>query len=130
MGDVLFAWVDDAIGSKPTILVSLLCLIALGATLLFIQSRIWFWGIGLALGIFVGPAQAASRTLMARLVPRGLEAEMFGFYALTGKITAFTGPALYGLAVHHFASQRAGMASVIGYLAAGLGLLLTVREEK
>jgi len=129
-GAVLFAWVDDAIGSKPTIVISLLCLVALGTAILFIESKTWFWGVGLGLGVFVGPAQAASRTLMARLCPHGLEAEMFGLYALTGKITAFTGPALYSLAVHQFSSQRAGMVSVIGYLLAGLALLLTVRVGK
>ncbi|HYB11025.1 MAG TPA: MFS transporter [Alphaproteobacteria bacterium] len=127
LGAALFAWIDDWIGSKPTIVMSLACLIALGGAILFIHSKPWFWSVALALGVFVGPAQAASRTLMAHLVPRGLEAEMFGLYALTGKITAFTGPAIYGLAVEHFASQRAGMASVIVYLVAGLALLLTVR---
>ena len=129
LGAALFAWVDDWMGSKPTIVVSLLCSIALGTAILFIHSKAWFWPVGLALGVFVGPAQAASRTLMARLVPLGLEAEMFGLYALTGKITAFAGPAIYGLAVDHFASQRAGMASVIVFLLIGLGLLMTVRAE-
>jgi MFS transporter, UMF1 family len=129
LGAVLFAWIDDWMGSKPTIVVSLLCLAALGVAILFIHSKAWFWPAGLALGVFVGPAQAASRTLMARLVPRGLETEMFGLYALSGKITAFAGPAIYGLAVHRFDSQRAGMASVVVFLLTGLGLLLTVRLE-
>ncbi|HRY23332.1 MAG TPA: MFS transporter, partial [Geminicoccaceae bacterium] len=79
--------------------------------------------------IFVGPAQSASRTLMARLSPAGQRNEMFGLYALSGKLTAFLGPFLFGAATTLFATQRAGMAVVVLLLlAGGLLLLLTVRE--
>jgi MFS transporter, UMF1 family len=129
-GAILFAWIDDRIGSKPTIFVSLIALIALGSGLLFVHSQPLFWALALALGVFVGPAQAASRTFMARLCPPAEEAEMFGLYALSGKITAFIGPALYGLATHYWESQRAGMTSVVVLLTCGLLLLLTVRSER
>lgn len=126
-GALLFAWVDDWLGSKPTIVSALLALIGIGAAILLTHSKLWFWILALALGVFIGPAQAASRTLMARMAPAGLEAEMFGLYALSGKITAFMGPALYGWATSYFASLRAGMASVVIFIAVGLALLLTVK---
>ncbi len=130
LGAVSLAWLDDWLGSKPTIAISLLGLILLGGGTLLTRDPRWFWILGLGLGVFVGPAQSASRTLMARMAPKGLEAEMFGLYALTGRITAFTGPALYGWAVAHFASQAAGMATVLLYLAAGLALLLWVKAPR
>ena len=130
LGTIIFAWVDDWIGSKPTIVLALAALIGLGSAILLIHSKPWFWALGLSLGAFVGPAQAASRTLMARFAPPGLEAEMFGLYALTGRITAFMGPALFGWATAHFLSQRAGMASVVAFLIVGLSLLLTVRAPR
>ena len=49
------------------------------------------------MGVFFGPAQAASRSLMGRLAPKGREAEMFGLCAFAGKSTAFLGPRLYGV---------------------------------
>jgi MFS transporter, UMF1 family len=128
LGAVALAGLDDRIGSKPTIILSLVGLILLGGATLLTRDARWFWVLGLGLGVFVGPAQSASRTLMARMAPKGLEVEMFGLYALTGRITAFTGPALYGWAVALFASQAAGMATVLAYLAVGLALLLTVRS--
>ncbi|HLI10247.1 MAG TPA: MFS transporter [Alphaproteobacteria bacterium] len=130
LGAILFAWVDDGLGSQPTIAISLAALIGLGIAVLLVHSQAWFWGLGLALGVFVGPAQAASRSLMARLAPKGVEAEMFGIYALTGKVTAFVGPALYGWLTVAFDSQRAGMAVVVAFLAIGLGLLLTVKVAR
>ena len=84
----------------------------------------------LVLGIFFGPAQAASRSLMARLVPRGMEAEMFGLYALTGKATAFAGPLLLGWATVAYGSQRAGMATTLAFIALGFVLLLFVKAPK
>lgn len=126
-GALLFAWVDDWIGSKPTIVISLSALVCLGSAVLAVHSKPWFWGLGIALGVFVGPAQASSRALMARMAPKGKETEMFGLYALSGTITAFVGPALYGFASGRFASQRAGMTVVVLFLALGLLLLLRVK---
>ena len=69
-------------------------LIAIRATINFGVWRL----DDLLLGIFVGPAQSATRTLMARLAPANQRTEMFGIYALTGKVTAFIGPFLFGTA--------------------------------
>ena len=82
----------------------------------------------LLLGIFVGPAQSASRTLMARLAPADQRTEMFGIYALTGKVTAFIGPFLFGTATAWFQWQRAGMATVLVMFVIGGLLLARVRE--
>ena len=79
---------------------------------------------------FFGPAQAASRSLMARLAPPAMQAEMFGLHALSGKATAFVGPALFGWATVAFDTQRAGMASVLVFLAVGGALLWTVDEPR
>ncbi len=80
------------------------------------------------LGVFFGPAQAASRSLMARLAPTGMEAEMFGLYALSGKATAFLGPLLLAWATTAFDSQRAGMATVLIFLVTGFVLLIPLKE--
>ena len=73
-----FAWIDDWIGPKRTILGCLAGLIAFGIPLLLAESQTAFWGLALGLGIFVGPAQAAGRTMMAKLSPPAMETEMFG----------------------------------------------------
>jgi UMF1 family MFS transporter len=80
------------------------------------------------IGVFVGPAQSASRSMMARLAPAELRTEMFGLYALSGKATAFIGPALVGWITLWAGSQRVGMAVIIVFFAAGWLLLLPVRE--
>ncbi len=66
--------------------------------------------------------------MMARLSPPGREAEMFGLFALSGRATAFAGPLLVGWATLGFDSQRAGMATILAFLAVGLLVLLPLRE--
>lgn len=128
LGAAGFAWVDDWIGAKRTILIALVGLILTGIAILLTHDKTVFWALGMALGIFFGPAQAASRSLMARLAPADMQTEMFGLHALSGKATAFVGPALFGWATVAFDTQRAGMATVLVFLALGGILLCSVRE--
>ena len=128
LGAIAFAWVDDWIGAKPTILIALTGLIALGAMILFTDSKPTFFALAVGLGIFLGPAQASSRSLMSRLAPSDKRAEFFGLFALAGRVTAFLGPALVGWVTFAAQSQRAGMATILPFFVIGGALLLLVRE--
>ncbi len=128
LGAAGFAFLDDALGSKATILLALTGLIGFGLPLLFISEAWWFIALALGLGTFVGPAQAAGRTMMARLAPPGMQTEMFGLYALTGKAVSMFGPFLFAAATAAFDSQRAGMATILLLWLAGGALMITVRE--
>ena len=130
LGAILFGWVDDRAGSKNTVVYALLGLLAFGVPLLLIDGAMWFIALALALGLFVGPAQAASRSLMARLAPPDLSTEFFGLYAFTGKAVAFAGPLAFGALTSAFDSQRAGMTVIMVFWLAGLLILLRVREPK
>ncbi|MBB4266400.1 MFS transporter [Roseospira visakhapatnamensis] len=129
LGATAFAWVDDRIGSRNTVLIGLTGMTAFGTAILLVDSALWFWVFGLSLGVFFGPVQAPSRTLMARLAPEDLRAEMFGLFALSGRITAFLGPLVLGWVVLLTGSQRWGMASILLFLVPGLLLMLTVKER-
>ncbi len=128
IGAACFAWLDDNIGPKRTILIALGGLIGFGGALLLASGKVWFWALALPLGLFVGPAQAASRSFMARLAPPHMRAEMFGLFAFSGKVTAFLGPLFLAWATLAFDSQRAGMATIIVFLAVGFVLLLPLRD--
>ena len=128
LGAFGFAWIDDWIGAKRTLIICLLSLIVVGTAILLVEDKMWFWVLGLCIGIFMGPTQAASRSMMGRLAPEGMHTEMFGLFALSGKATAFMGPWLVGLITALAASQRVGMAIIVVFFAAGLLILLSVRE--
>jgi UMF1 family MFS transporter len=84
--------------------------------------------LGCLIGMAGGPLQAASRTLLIRMAPKDRIAQYFGLFALTGKVTSFVGPLLIGIITAITASQKAGMAVLIVFFLAGLGLLARVRE--
>ena len=127
LGAVLLGWVDDWIGAKPTILISLCCLTLFGLPILFLHDKYIFWAFGLLLCVFVGPVQAASRSLMVRLIHKDMSAEMFGLYSLSGKITAFIGPWILGVMTLAFDSQRVGMATILIFFVLGALLLMPVK---
>jgi len=129
-GAYLFGFVDDRIGGRRTVLISCAALAAATALAVWAPTRTWFWVAGMSIGVFAGPNQAASRSLMARFAPPGRENEFFGFFAFSGRLTSFAGPALLGVATQAFGSQRAGVATILLFLLAGGGLLLMVDEDR
>jgi UMF1 family MFS transporter len=128
-GALIMGVFDDRLGGKTTIQVSnaILALAALMAVLA--PDKSMFWVAGILVGFFAGPNQSASRSLLGRFVPRDKENQFYGFFAFSGKLTAFMGPLLLGVLTQAFDSQRAGVAVVILFFVAG-GLLLSRVDEK
>lgn len=129
IGAISFALLEDRIGALTTILIALAALVVLGCLLLWTNDRDVFWGLAGGLGLFVGPAQAASRSLMARLAPAAERNAHFGLFALSGRVTGFVGPALLAVVTALTASQRAGMGVIVALLAAGAALLAPLSRK-
>ena len=126
-GALAGGWLDDRRGPKIVVAGSLIGMIAVGVVLLFLSGPTAFWIFGLALCLFVGPAQSSSRTYLARLTPAGQEGQLFGLYATTGRAVSFIAPTLVGLFTYLFATDRAGMAGILLVLALGVLALWKVR---
>lgn len=130
IGAAGFARIDDLIGSKKTILIALCALSAIGLALVLVRSQTAFFLLGCLLGLFVGPAQAAGRTMMAKIAPHDLETEAFGLYELSGKVTIFLGPLVLGLATQAFDSQRVGMSTILMFFVGAIIILLPLQEPR
>jgi UMF1 family MFS transporter len=130
LGAFLMGFLDDRIGGKRTIMLTLVGLTIGSVAAVLVTSKAGLWAAGLFLGIFVGPNQAASRSLLGRFVPHEKETEFYGFFAFSGKAIAFLGPLLLGRFTEMFGTQRAGVATVIVFFVVGGILLLGVNEEE
>jgi len=119
---------DDKLGPKTVIVMSLVGLLVSGVVVMFLSGPTAFWVFGLLLSLFVGPAQSASRTFLARMTPPGNEGQMFGLYATTGRAVSFLSPLLFAVFTAIFAADRAGIAGILLVLAVGLVLLLRVHR--
>lgn len=130
LGAFAFSYLDDWMGGKKTIDWTLIGLLTAVVIAVLAPTKAWLWVGGIAVGIFAGPNQSASRSLLGRFVPPAKENEFFGFFAFSGKATAFLGPLLLGQVTLLFQSQRAGVATVLIFLAIGYGVLQLVDEKE
>ncbi len=130
LGAFLFGFVDDKIGGKNTIMITLFGLMLAVLVAAVAQDVIWFWAAGILLGLLVGPNQASSRSLLGRFTPENKENEFFGFFAFSGKLTAFLGPALLGWVTSLAGSQRVGVATILIFFVIGAILLYQVNEQE
>ncbi|MEC9345132.1 MAG: MFS transporter [Pseudomonadota bacterium] len=152
-GSFLGGWLDDRIGSRPTLFLSLtglvltvLAIISIGDGKVFFVVPLDFpvegdglfaapaeWavlGITALLGIVAGPAQAASRSMVARLAPPDQLGKYYGLFALSGKATSWAAPLTIALVTRQTESARIGISMILVFIVVGLVLLLRVREVR
>lgn len=130
LGSWIFGFVDDRIGGKKTIAITLVVLMIVTAVGAMAQTRTVFWIAALVLGAMVGPNQAASRSLLGSFTPSAKRSEWFGFFAFSGRLASVAGPLTYGLIIGTTGSQRVAMGSIIAFFLVGLLILLTINEQE
>lgn len=151
-GAFVGGWVDLKVGSKATLVWSLIGVIVSFLVLLSfdrdkilyvievpvaadaaafstLPQQLFLLTVGL-FGLMVGPVIASSRTMMARISPREMMTEFFGLFALVGKATAWIAPLLIGIVTEITQSQRFGLMITVPLILAGLIGLLFVKEER
>jgi len=128
LGSAAWARTTDTRGPKLVVMVTLVQWAAVTVLAFFVTTKGQFWVVGVVAGLGLGAIQAASRTLMTTLVPRGREAQFFGFYALVGKTGAVLGPLVFGVVSRAMrGNQRAAIVAVGLFFIVGLVLLARVR---
>ncbi len=131
-GAVVMGRIEDRIGPKRVILISLTGLVTMAVALLVValvqppSITTLFWILALAMVLWVGPAQASSRSFLARIAPPQREGEMFGLYATTGRAASFLAPTLFAVFSALF-GDRIGIVGIIVVLAGGAVALALVR---
>ncbi|MEM6578482.1 MAG: MFS transporter, partial [Pseudomonadota bacterium] len=143
-----FSWlggrIDQAVGPKPVIVVTILGLIVVCITIVSMDRSQFFgaplgdgsrfpdtvfFACGILIGGLGGTLQAASRTLMVRHTDPAAPTEGFALYGLSGRATAFLAPALIGVVTVWSGNARFGVAPLIGLFVLGLLLLRFVQAE-
>jgi len=126
---ILAGRLDDAIGPKRLIVIALTGLVVMAFVVFLLRDlgTIVFWVCGLLLCAFVGPAQAASRGLLTRVTPPGMQGEIFGLYATTGRVASFLSPLAWSLFLGWFGGIVYGVLGIGLVLLIGLVMLFFVR---
>jgi UMF1 family MFS transporter len=127
-GAWLWARPIDTWGPRRVVMVTLVqwCVVVISAY--FVTTKGQFYVVAILAGTGLGAVQAAARAFMASLIPRGQEAELFGFYSLCGKTAAVMGPVIFGtVSLLTGGNQRAAILAVGLMFIVGLVLLSRVR---
>jgi UMF1 family MFS transporter len=128
-----YAWAKptDTLGPKRVILLMLVQWAIVVIAAYYVESRTTFFILAALAGTGLGAIQAASRAMMARMIPHGREGEFFGFYSLCGKSASVLGPLVFGaVSVYSGGNQRLSVLSVMPFLVIGGWLLLGVKDRQ
>jgi UMF1 family MFS transporter len=124
LGALAWAWPTDRLGPKRVVMITLGQWVVVVIAAYFVQTQGQFYALAVLAGTGLGAVQAASRALLARLIPAGREAEMFGFYALCGKSAAIMGPLVFWTISHAAGgNQRLGILTVGMFFLVGMVVL-------
>ncbi|NIB40407.1 MFS transporter [Pseudomaricurvus alkylphenolicus] len=131
LGAVSFGVLQDKIGSVLTLAITLLIWIIAVAVAYNANTVEHMWLTGNLIGLAMGAAQAAGRALVGQFTPPDRTAEFFGLWGLAMKLAAIIGPLSYGT-INYLAAgnHRLALLSTLVFFIAGLGVLLTVREQR
>jgi len=130
IGSCIFSFIENKLGSKNTIILSLICIFIISFIILFVDQKNLFIILAIILSTFFGPVQSASRVYFAKSIPENKKFEFFGFYSFSGKVTSFIGPVLYGTVAFIFSSPQLGLASLLLLFTIGLILMIKVDNDK
>ena len=128
LGAFVGGWLDDKFGPLAVIYGSLIAMIAVGTIMYFQDGQQAFWIFGLALCLFVGPAQTASRAFLGRITTIDTAGELYGLYATTGRSIAFLTPAIVAVLIFTLKDQRFVIVAIVIVLVLGVLSLLMVKN--
>ncbi|GMR08913.1 MAG: MFS transporter [Gammaproteobacteria bacterium] len=131
IGAFFFGYVQDRLGSIPTLVITLLLWCAAILLVYLSTSTVLFWVAANLIGIAMGSCQSAGRAMIGQLAPAGRSAEFFGLWGLAVKLAAIIGPLSYGLIAYLTSgNHRIAIASTLVFFIGGLLILLMVNEKR
>ncbi len=130
IGSLVMAKPTDKMGPRWVVCLMLIWWGGVAVAAYLAESKEFFLVVAGLAGLGLGSIQAASRAFMARLIPKGRESELFGFYALCGKTGSIAGPVVFGVVTALAdGNQRPGVLAVGAFYLLGYLVLRKVSDE-
>ena len=123
-GALTMGRLSDHVGQKPVLLGCLAVWAGLLAAVMFVDSKMPFYIMGILLALVLGGTQSVSRAMMSTMTPSRHAAEFFGFFNLSGKAASVLGPVQFGAIVFLTGNSRLAAVSLLAFFLIG-GFLLT-----
>lgn len=131
-GALLLGRMARSYGAKRVVLGSLVVWTAVVLCSYGLQEHrpVQFYALAVVIGVVLGGSQALSRSMFSHLIPRGREAEFFGFYEIGDRGTSWLGPLIFGLALQLTDSYRSAIVSLLIFFVVGFVALAFVNVRR
>lgn len=122
LGAFLFGYVQDAIGHKPALALTIVGWIAMVLIAGLTRGVAWFWVAANLAGMCMGSSQSAGRAMVGVFAPEHRRAEFYSLWNVALWLSAVIGPVTYGLVTwladndHRLAILSTGLYFVAGLL--------------
>ena len=131
LGAVVFGHIQDRIGHRPAIAITLMGWLITVVLAWFATEPGLFWLAANIAGLCLGASQSAGRALVGYLSPLPHRAEFFGLWGLAVKLSSILGPITYGVAVWLTnGAHRPAMLTLGLFFLAGLAILSGVDVQR
>ena len=127
---IFFGWLPKKIGTKNSIYIALTIYSVIAVAGYFLQHEWQFWALGAGVATVQGGAQALSRSLFGRMMPKSKSAEFYSFFSVFEKFATILGPALFGVVSQIMGESRLSIVSLLIFFVVGIAILRTVNVEK
>jgi MFS transporter, UMF1 family len=120
IGAFVFGYVQDRIGHKPTLMITLAMWIVTVVIAYVWHTQSGFWVAANMAGLCLGASQSGGRALVGVMSPKSQLAEFYGLWGVVVRLAGIIGPMFYGLVTwitagnHRLALLVTGSMFVIG----------------
>jgi UMF1 family MFS transporter len=131
IGAFAFGYVQDAIGHKRALALTLLLWLAMVTVAGLATSAAMFWLAANLAGLAMGSSQSAGRAMAGLFAPRDRLAEFYGLWTFATQLAAIVGPISYGAVVYLTDNNhRLGIVLTGLFFIAGLVALASIDIER
>jgi UMF1 family MFS transporter len=131
IGAFAFGYVQDALGHRRALALTLLLWLAMTTLAGIATSAAMFWVAANLAGLAMGSSQSAGRAMVAVFAPGRRRAEFYGLWSLATQLAAIIGPISYGAVVYLTDNNhRLGIAVTGVFFVAGLLLIAAIDIER
>ena len=126
----LFGGLAGRIGAKRAVFLALGVYVGIAVLGYNMRTTAHLLTLAVLVGMVQGGAQALSRSLFARMIPRHKSSEYFAFFGVFEKFAGIFGPAIFAAMIGVSGSSRSAILSVIAFFIIGGSLLALVNVDE
>ncbi len=128
-GTIFFGWLGDKYSYKKILLLSIAFWIVSLILIASAHTKEFFYIAATMVGLVIGSSQSLARSWLTLLIPIKKQSEFFGFTGFASKVSATTGPLVFGTISTITGSQRLAILSLTPFFILAFIIFYKIKEK-